>query len=360
MPLSPDDFTLSPPSTVISHSRPSLSNAEAEAVARVVRSGQVAQGPEVAELEKELAARLGVRFVVAVSSGTAALHLALLVLGVGRDDRVAIPTYVCSSLLHAVSQTGASSFLVDSDPDTLSLSAVDLQRRRPKRLKAVILPHMFGIPADVGTIAEAGVPCIEDCAMSLGATANGNSVGSSGVLSIFSFYATKMICAGEGGAAATNDPKLADTLRDLREYDGRTGPGQRYNYKLTDLQAAMARVQLSRLDSFIARRNNLARRYSAHLSDSGGDLPRFADGAVAYRYVVRHPKGAEALIPRFESRGVSARRPVADLLHRVNQEDPGPFPVAEQVFESAISLPLYPDLSDSEVATILEAAGALL
>ena len=345
---------------MIPHSRPLLGEPEAAAAARVIRTGQVAQGPEVEALEAELSDRLGVRHVVAVNSGTAALHLSLLGLGIGAGDEVAIPTYVCAALLHAVQHAGAHPLLVDADPRTFSLSVPDLMSRKTARLRAVILPHLFGHAADLESALEAGVPVVEDCAMSLGASRGPRTLGSFGSVSAFSFYATKMICSGEGGAVATNDDGLAAGVRDLRDYDGRDDARARFNFKLTDVQAAIARVQLGRLDEFISRRRHLAQRYAQRLASSGAQLPRFGEGDVPFRFVVRHPFGADDLIPRFEAEGVVARRPVHRPLHVLRGEDEGAYPEADRLHASAISLPLYPALSDSEADRILQVSGEIL
>src|SRR2546429_149704 len=163
---------------MIPHSNPSISDDDAERVARVVRSGRLAQGPEVAAFERELAARLGVQDAAAVASGTAALELALGALGVGAGDEVLIPTYVCDALHHAVRRAGATPVLVDADPATHSLSAKDALARRTRRTRAVIVPHAFGLAADLEPFQALEVPVIEDCAQALGAElAGGRAAG---------------------------------------------------------------------------------------------------------------------------------------------------------------------------------------
>ncbi len=345
---------------MIPHSRPCLGVEEEEAACRVIRSGHLAQGPEVAALERELAARLGVDHVVAVSSGSAALHLALLALGIGPGDAVAMPTYVCAALLHAVQHVGADPLLVDIDPETLNIAPGDLAERLTPRTCAVLVPHMFGRAADLHALLALGVPIVEDCAMSLGAQIGGKTLGSLGRLAIFSFYATKVLGAGEGGAVAAATPELAERVRDLRDYDGRTDATPRFNYKLTDLQAAIARAQLRKLDPFIARRRQLGARYTQELAGTGALLPCFAPGDYPFRYVIRHPAGAPDLIPRFEANGVAARRPVFSPIHRcLDQPDRG-YPNATAAFHQALSLPLYPALSETEVNRILQTAREVL
>ncbi|MEE9179975.1 MAG: aminotransferase class I/II-fold pyridoxal phosphate-dependent enzyme, partial [Vicinamibacteria bacterium] len=153
----------------IPHSRPLIGTAEQRAVSRVLASGLLAEGQEVAGFEREMARKLGCRHAAAVSSGTAALHLALTALGIGSGDRVALPSYVCAALLHAVELVGAEPLLIDIDPSTFNLDPDDLRKRLRSRTKAVIVPHMFGLPASITEIAACGVPIIEDCALALGA-----------------------------------------------------------------------------------------------------------------------------------------------------------------------------------------------
>jgi len=177
-----------------------LTDDDAERVARVVRGGQLAQGPEVAGLERELAQRLGVAAAAAVSSGSAALELALRALDVGAGHEVIIPTYACDAVYHAVTRCGATPVLADADPDTLGLSGADVARRRTARTRAVIVVHPFGLAVDLADFQRLGVPLVEDCAQTLGATCAGRPVGARGELAVCSFYATKLLTTGEGGA----------------------------------------------------------------------------------------------------------------------------------------------------------------
>ena len=343
-------------SDVIPHSRPFVGPEEEAAAVAVIRSGHLSAGARVAAFERALAGRIGVLHAVAVSSGTAALHLALLALGIGPGDAVAMPTYVCLALLHAVRYTGAEPLLVDADPETCNLDAADLRRRITPRTRAVILPHAFGRPADVAGVCALGLPVIEDCAMSLGATVEGRPTGSLGDLSVFSFYATKVIACGEGGMVATQDERLATRVLDLRDYDGRRDAETRFNYKLSDLHAAVGEVQLGRLEAFIARRRDLAARYNEALRGTGRLLPEPVPGHIFFRYVVRTTGDVEGRIRAFEKQGVAARRPVFQPIHRAMGMAEGAFPGAETAYRSALSLPLYPALTDAEAETVIRAA----
>ena len=187
---------------IIPHSKPSLGLKEVAALMRVMQSGQIAQGTAVDVFEKELAQITGVKGAVAVSSGTAALHLGLLALGIGKGDEVLLPSYVCTALLNAIHYTHATPRLVDIHPDSFNIDASMVKKSLSKRSKAIIVPHLFGLPADLDDLLAMGVPVIEDCAHALGMSYHGKTVGGFGVFSFASFYATKLITTGEGGGAS--------------------------------------------------------------------------------------------------------------------------------------------------------------
>jgi dTDP-4-amino-4,6-dideoxygalactose transaminase len=345
---------------MIPHSRPFLGLEEEEAAAAVLRSGQLSAGTRVASFEQRLASRTGAGQAAAVSSGTAALHLGLLALGVGPGHRVAMPSFVCSALLQATRHAGAEPLLVDVDPQTGNLDPADLPVRLTPAARAVILPHMFGLPADTEGTLALGLPVIEDCAMSLGAGAEGAPVGSRGTLSVFSFYATKVIACGEGGMAASADASLVESIRDMRDYDGREDGRLRFNYKMSDLHAAVGEVQLARLDAFLSRRRELAALYTSGLSDAPCRLPPRDPGHIFFRYVIRVDRDVEACLRAFEGRGVAARRPIFRPLHRVLGLPPDRFPGTEEAYRSSISLPLYPSLSDREAETVIRVVREVL
>ena len=337
-----------------------MTDDDAERVARVVRGGQLAQGPEVAGLERELAQRLGVAAAAAVSSGSAALELALRALDVGAGHEVIIPTYACDAVYHAVTRCGATPVLADADPDTLGLSGADVARRRTARTRAVIVVHPFGLAVDLADFQRLGVPLVEDCAQTLGATCAGRPVGARGELAVCSFYATKLLTTGEGGAVA-GPADLVARARDTRDYDERTELAPRFNYQMTDMQAVLGRSQLARLDTFIARRRALAARYRMALARA----PRCrvpADAGerhVYHRFVVAIDRPLEPIVAHLDRRGVAARRPVFRPIHRALGLTG--YPTAEWLWSQCLSLPCYPLLTDGEADTVTAAlAEALL
>jgi perosamine synthetase len=322
-------------------------------VAAVVRCGWVAAGPEVAAFERELARRLGTEAAVAVSSGSAALELALRALGVGAGDEVLIPTYVCDALHHAVSRTGATPVLVDADRATLSLAAADARARLTPRTRAIVVPHAFGLAADLSPFAALGVPVIEDCAQTVGAQLDGRPVGSLGTLAVCSFYATKLLTTGEGGAVAGPAALLA-SVRDARDYDERDDLAPRFNAKLSDLAAALGRSQLARFDAFVARRRAIAARYRERLRGIRCAMP--VEGGprhVYHRFVIEVERPPDAVQASLAARGVAARRPVYRPAHRALGL--AGFPEADRLWGRALSLPCYPTLTDGEVDAVASA-----
>jgi len=193
---------------IIPHSKPTLCDEETEAVSKVIKSGHIAQGAKVEEFEESLARFIGVNGAVALSSGTAALHLGLLAMKIDSTDEVLLPSYVCTAPLNAVYHTGAQPRLCDIESDSYNISFESIEDKRTESTKAVVVPHIFGNTADLERIEEAGIPIIEDCAQSIGSMYGEVRSGSLGKFSIVSFYANKMMACGEGGALLSNDDEI--------------------------------------------------------------------------------------------------------------------------------------------------------
>ena len=342
--------------TMIPHSKPSLGQEDIRAVTEVIRSGQIVEGPAVAQFERGMAAYFGLQGGVAVSSGTVALELALRALGVGHGDNVLLPSYVCSAPWLAVQRVGAQARIVDIDPETYNLDPQKVRKARTSRTRAVIVPHMFGLPADLTALQSLGIPLIEDCAQTLGATEQGRSVGTVGLLTVCSFYATKLLCTGEGGMVLSNDADLLERVRALREYDQAPSLNAgAFNCKMTDLQAAMGVTQLNQLGTFLEQRAAVAALYRESLPTEIFTLPAVPSGRTHsyYRFVVRLPKRLHssdefaAYLARMAHRGLQCRRPVFRPLHRY-LELPD-FPASDEADGVAISLPIYPSLTEVEI-----------
>jgi dTDP-4-amino-4,6-dideoxygalactose transaminase len=349
----------------IPHSRPTLDVEEQRAVAAVLASGFVAQGPRCAEFEQALARRIGVPYGVAVSSGLAALHVTLLGLGVGPDDDVIMPSYVCEALLQAVLYCRARPVIVDVTPATANIDPDACARAVTSATRVILVPHIFGTPADVEALARLGPAIVEDCALAIGAKRHGRQVGSLGRAAVFSFYATKMLCTGEGGMVCTADARLAQAVADLRDYGGKRDFRTRFNYKLTDMAAAMGLVQLRKLDGFIRRRRELAHLYDGLLADlSEVERPNLADygESVFYRYVVKVPAGRrEGIRRRMAEHGVQCGLGVLHPLHALAPEAaPRPCLVADDWAARGLSLPIYPLLIDEEAQRVAKTLATAL
>jgi perosamine synthetase len=334
---------------LVPHNRPSLAATDAEALARVLNSGHIAQGPEVQAFEQEIAARFGRPgwHAVAVSSGTAALYLALRALGVGPGHRVLIPTYVCTALIHAIRLTGAEPSLCDIREDDFNLDPLTAPAHAVPH--AVIVPHTYGVPSDITPLRALGVPVIEDAAQALGARFRDVPVGSLGDLAVCSFYATKPLTCGQGGMIL--GPKEAcDEMRDRRDYDGKHELKPRFNFQMSDLAAALGRSQLRRFDEFLARRRETARLYADALPKQfRTQQPAAGAEPNHFRFVVRLEE-VEAARQRFADADVAAIVPTApwELLHRQMDLPQGQFSVAEHVARTTLSLPIQPSLSDED------------
>jgi perosamine synthetase len=335
----------------IPHSMPTLGAEEASGLQEVLASGLIATGAEVEKFERAMASYLGLEGAAAMSSGTAALHLSLLAVGVKEGDEVICPSFTCSAILNAIHHARAIPRIVDIDEDTMNISSAATRKALTKRTAAIIVPHMFGTPvADMAGFLSLGPPIIEDCAQSLGATCQGQMVGTWGAAAIFSFYANKVITTGQGGMVASNDKELLQQVRDLRQYDKKDEYKVRYNFCMTDLQARMGRIQLGKLPSFLKQREERATLYDKYLKGLEGVLvPR--QGGIYYRYVVRiKTRKLNRIIEKMHQEGVDTQPPVFRPLHRYLGLDG--FVATEKVFAEALSLPLYPRITLDEVSYI--------
>jgi len=316
----------------IPHSKPTLGKEEQEAVAAVIASGRIAQGEQVAAFEEECAALLRRKYAVAVNSGTAALHLALSIYG-KPGDTVHIPSYACASLQQAAGMAGLKPHLCDCDRDFIT----DVGGKKQGLRVAV---HLFGATTPV----QDGHLLIEDLAQGMGGKA-----GRKGTMAVTSFYATKMMTTGEGGMVFTDDLAVAHTLRDRRDYDNRDDAQQRHAYKMTDMQAAMGREQLKKLPAFVQRRRDIAEYYDISLVDLPVQLPR-GEGHVYFRYVIATPD-RDGLMRHLHQQGIEAKLPVHRPAHHFLG---GMLPQAERAHKEALSLPIYPSLTDAEVERVVK------
>ena len=262
-----------------------------------------------------------------------------------------LPSYVCSAVLNAVVYTRALPGLVDIDPADFNCDPADARKKCTGRVRAMVVPHLFGLSARLGELLSLGIPVIEDCAQSVGAAFRGRKLGSLGSLGVYSFYATKGLVTGEGGMVVARSRRLIAKVRDLRDYDERKDYRPRHNYKMTEIEAALGMVQLGRLAGFIRRRRSLARSYTLALEGTGLRLPRGDRERphTFYRYVVAVPGSARTLARALGRAGVEAKPPVFRPLHRYLGLDGRRFPGTEEAARRALSLPIYPLLSERDL-----------
>jgi perosamine synthetase len=349
---------------LIPAAQPLIGDEERAAVDRVLRSGMLAQGPEVEAFENEFSALVGGRHCVAVNSGTSALHLALLAMGVGPDDEVIVPSFSFAASANAIRLAGATPVFVDIEPTSFCIDPAAVESAIGPRTAAIMPVHLYGHPAAMGeleTIAQRhGLAIIEDAAQAVAASLDGRNVGEFGLTACFSFYPTKNMTTGEGGLIATPSADLARTLRLLRNQ----GMERRYeneivgfNTRMTDIAAAIGRVQLTRLPGWTAARQHNAKILDSRLQSVV--TPPVAAGAVHvyHQYTVR-AQDRDGLQQRLSERGVGSGVYYPTPIHRLPsfalELD---LPETERAAREVLSLPVHPALSEQDlevVATTVE------
>jgi dTDP-4-amino-4,6-dideoxygalactose transaminase len=368
--------------------RPWFGAEEASAAAAAVASGWVAQGPRVAAFEGAFAAAVGGRHAVALSSCTAALHLALIAAAIRPGDEVIVPSLSFIATANAVTYVGARPVFADVDARTLNLTPATVAPCLTARTRAVILVDQAGVPADLDSMLAMcdprGIEVIEDAACAIGAAYRGRPAGAGARLAAFSLHPRKVITTGEGGMLVTPDAAVADRLRRLREHGMDVSAAQRhasrqpviehytepgFNYRMTDVQAAIGLVQLAKLDQIVARRRALARRYQRSLADVPG-LKTIADpdyGRTNFQsfWVLLPPDfpvSRDELLGLLAAAGVAARRGImaAHAEPAYAGQDHPRLPVTDRLSGSSLILPLFHEMTEAEqdlvVAVICAAA----
>lgn len=388
----------------IKHSKPTIDFSDINAVVGAMVDGEIATGSIVNEFEKELSNHIGRNYALATTNGSSAMHLALRALNIGLGDEVILPSYVCISVLSAIKNCNATPILCDINEDDYNISINEVKRKITKSTKAIILVHMFGNPVNnVKDFLDLNIPIIEDCAHSIGAKINNKNVGSFGLISVFSFYATKMMTTGSGGMVLTDDKNIIQKLKDLTTYDNKEEYSENYNYKMSDIQAALGINQIRKLNDFINRRKKIASRYfellknieppnsnnnnnnnNSNNSNNKTNSNQFQhykensnntlnnsspnnqnnqnspntqntqnnqDNNIFYRYIIKD-KMRDHLIKIVNNAGVDIAIPVKKALHTYLNQSDDEYPNSTKACKEALSLPIYPNLTDSEVETV--------
>jgi perosamine synthetase len=342
---------------------PDVGEAELAEVAEVLSSGMLTMGPKVAEFERELAAACEVEHALAVSSGTAALHLAVLALGLEPGDEILVPAYTFPATGNVVALAGLRPVLVDVDPETMNIDPARVSVG--PRTKAVLAVHLFGRPARLDELPE-GLPVLEDAAGALGARRRSRACGSLGRLGCLSFHPRKIVTTGEGGAVTTDDEAVAQAVAAGRNHGWRSlvppdMPAPGLNYRLSDILCAVGLPQIRRLDELLAARTRIAAGYSERLRDLPVLLPRADEGDVhGWQAYVIQVEDRERILRQLRADGIEAQIGTYALHLLGAYRDQGDFPGAARVFERALALPFHTRLGESDLDRVAAALDKLV
>ncbi|MBN1640887.1 MAG: DegT/DnrJ/EryC1/StrS family aminotransferase [Anaerolineae bacterium] len=355
-------------------SAPDLDDSDVAAVLDVLRSGRLALGPRTEAFEAQLAAYVGVRHGVAVSSGTAALHIAVRALGLGPGDEVLVPSFTFAASVNAILFEGATPVFVDVEPDTYNLDPADLASRVTPRTRAIMAVDLFGHPAEWDAIdavaAQHSLRVIDDSCEALGAAYKGRKLGGFGDAAAFAFYPNKQITTGEGGMLVTDDDEIARLARSLRN-QGRAEMGAwlaherlGYNYRMDEMSAALGASQLARLETILDKRERVARTYTARIHEIDGVRPPAVRAHVRmswFVYVVTLAEGLarDAVMRRMAERGIATRGYFAPIhtqpYIRARMGDlRGLLPVTESIAERTIALPFHNNVDAATIDAVCE------
>ena len=379
--MSTPEGSLPPPSaSPIPVMRPWIGEAEIVAVSTALRSGWIAQGPQVAAFEREFARCLGTSHAIALSSGTSALELALTLLGIGPGDDVIVPSLTFIATANAVCRVGARPVFADISPTTGTVTATTIEQALTSMTAAAIVVHQAGVPADTEAISRRlpGLPLIQDAACAAGSMTRGQPTAADALLAAWSFHPRKLVTTGEGGMLTTSDAALAERARSLREHGTDAPAALRhhrsiphreayteigFNMRMTDIQAALGRVQLSRLPALVERRRHLAEHYADCLrADSRLRITGDPDyGQTNYQSLTLHlgpavPIATTEVLRRLSERGIMGRHGIM-AVHRqraYSSRQHPPLPATEEWTDRSMILPLFHQMTVDDVSRISE------
>ncbi|MGV3502888.1 MAG: DegT/DnrJ/EryC1/StrS family aminotransferase [Adhaeribacter sp.] len=368
--------------------KPYLTEEEAQAAYDTILTGWITQGPKVQEFEEQFAAYTGARYAVAVSNCTTALHLSLIVAGIGPGDEVICPSMSYIATANAIKYVGATPVFAEVRPDTYNLDAADAEKRITDKTRAILLVHQIGMPADIDAFRQLssryGLKLIEDAACAAGAAYKGRKIGSQADLVCFSFHPRKVISTGDGGMITTNREDYSQRLRLLRQHGMSVSDRVRhaadklifedhvelgYNYRMTDIQAAVGIKQLGKLDWIVAQRRKIAAAYHQAFGTIGCfRLPLEAEGYFSnyqsYSLYLKPscPVSRNAFMQQLLDLGIASRRGIMTT-HRETAYKNAPgkvsLPVSEDLQDRSLIVPLYVPMQDHEIQHVIESVRAI-
>lgn len=342
---------------IILHSQPTINADDIASVTEVLQSKHLEDGERVRELEEFAANYFECKHAISVANGFSAIHLSLIALGINKNDEVILPSYSCPAILNPILLLGGKPVIVDVDKNSFNLSLTTIESHITKNTKAIIVPHIFGFPSKIDELQILEIPIIEDCAQSIGGVYKKRLLGTYGHLSAFSFYASKMVAAGDGGLIITNNSEFQETIQNYRYYGHkRMHKYPAYNYHLTNLPAALALSQFKKLGSFILKRKQIAKMYDTFFKCEQKIDINFTnkEDACYYRYPVKLHTDIETVKLKMERKGIQCGYGVLEGLHQVMGLDGFEFRQTENNLKTILSLPIYPSLLMDEVEYIAE------
>ena len=339
---------------------PSIRRADIASVVKVLKSGNLAQGPEVKKFEEAFSSLLESRPCVAVNSGTSGLHVALLALGIGPGDEVLVPSFTFAATANSVALTGATPIFIDIDEETFNIDTQKIEQVITSRTKAIQVVHLYGLPANMEKVLEIAkkhnLKIIEDAAQAHLASINGQRVGTFGDAAVFSFYPTKNMTSGEGGMIVLKEDNVARTCKLLRNQGMETRYQNEivgFNLRMTDIHAALGKSQLRGLESWTEKRINNASFLSANLENVL--VPKIPLGFkhVFHQYTIRIARNRDLFMNRLNDQGIGAAVYYPTLVHQLPAYNLTlKLPASETISKQVLSIPVHPMLSKSDLKTI--------
>lgn len=338
----------------ILHSSPTITYKDIKNVTKVLKSKHLEEGDFVKLFEDKLKNFVGRKFAISTTNGFSAIHLSLVALGVDENDEIIIPSYTCPALLNPVLIMGAKPVFADIEEDSFNISTKTIKYKITSKTKAIIVPHTFGFPAKIQEIKKLGIPIIEDCAQSIGGKMHGKMMGTFSEISIFSFYATKLITSGDGGMILTDDENIYKKCLDYRYYGHKKNHRYiAYNYHLTNLPAALGASQLDKIEGWIKKRRKFAEVYSFYFKNEEKINIDFVnkEDSVFFRYPIQIEK-RDLLKEKLKNKGIYTGYGVLEGLHQLQKINDSKLPNTTKFLNQILSLPLYPSLKEKHIKTI--------